>query len=103
MQPDNYTDIETYLQTLETRLDRDNSQAIRLFINGCAAGGASEARQFRDAQLLPQFVTSTPTAINLLDATSAEMADALVALNGSCYHNPFQNDVKRVLTAVYRG
>ena len=103
MQSDNSIGIETYLQTQETRLDRDNSQAIRLFINGCAAGGASEAQQFRDAQLLKQFLTSASTEIELLDATSAEMADALVALNGSRYHNPFQNDVKRVLTAFYWG
>lgn len=103
MQSDNSFGIETYLQTLETRLDRGNSQAIRLFINSCAAGGACEARQFRDAQLLEQFFTSASTESQLLDATSAEVADALVALNGSCYHNRFQNGVKRVLTAVYRG
>ena len=103
MQPDNFIDIENYLQTLEPRLDLDNSQAIPLFINGCAADGASEARQFRDAQLLQQFVTSASTEIHLLDATSAEVEDALVALGCDRFRNPLRNDLKRVFTAFCRG
>jgi hypothetical protein len=96
-------DIETYLQTLETYLDRANAQAIRVFIANRAAEGRSKARQKRDAQLLAYFVTRfTSDGFQLPDASDAELARALTAVAQSNDADATKTEMERTSRRFYQ-
>jgi hypothetical protein len=97
------TYIETYLQTLETYLDRANAQAIHVFIATRAAEARSKARQKRDAQLLAYFVTRfTSDDLQLPDASDAKIARSLTAVAQSNDADATKTEMERTSRRFYQ-
>lgn len=99
-----YLDVSRTLQNLEnTDLHPDNIEAIRDFVNHCAAEGLSDSRQVRHAQglkaLLRKFAVND---FRLRDATESELKTVIAELNRSDYAEETKRTMRSTVKKFYR-
>jgi len=98
-----YVDVESYLQTLETDVGAENAEAIREFIDYCAAEGLSEVRQQRNAQSLKMLVKKfAPDGFQLHGAAEDELRQVIAALNRGDYAESTKHTVKSAVKKFYK-
>jgi integrase len=82
-----YVNVNRSLQNLkDSDLSSENVDAIREFINHCAAEGLSDSRQKRHIQSLKKIITKfAPKDFQLRNATEQELKTVMARLNRSDY------------------
>ena len=98
-----HVDIERTLQNIETELAPANAQAIRDFINHCAAEGISEVQQQRHALSLKTLIeTFAPAGFELVGASEADLKTVMAGVNRSDYADATKNKFKSGIKKFYR-
>lgn len=99
-----YVDVEQRLHSLQTSgIHPENVQAVRDFVDDCAAEGISEVRQQRHVQtwktLLERF---TPADFRMRGATEQELKRLIAALHRSDYAETTKHTMKCAVKKFYK-
>jgi len=99
-----YIDVSRTLENIENSdIKPANAEAIREFINHCAAEGLSESRQNRHAQslktLLEKFTTGS---FKLKSATEQELKQVIADLNRSDYAEATKRTMRGTVKKFYK-
>lgn len=98
-----YIDVENYLQTIEEELDPENAEAIREFVDYCAAQGLTEVRQQRSAQSLRTVINKfAPDDFRLEGASESELKQLIAGLHRSDYADSTKHTIKSVVKKFYK-
>ncbi|MDS0476847.1 tyrosine-type recombinase/integrase [Natrinema sp. 1APR25-10V2] len=99
-----YVDVDRTLTNLsETKLHPDDVQAIRTFIDHCAAEGISEVRQARLASALKNLVLKVaPDDFHLPNASEADLKQMIAALNRSDYAKSTKHTFRSAVKKFYK-
>jgi len=77
-----YVDVNRTLQNLETELDSENVEALREFVNHCAAEGISEVRQARLVSSWENIDQESQSGkFTLREANEQELKEIVAGLN----------------------
>jgi len=104
MSTTDYVDVERAFENLEqSELTSENVDAIREFINHCAAEGISEVRQERLLQAMKTVTKRfTPEDFQLRGASEAELKQVLAALNRSEYADSTKHTHRSAIKKFYK-
>ena len=99
-----YVDVESYLRRLDDgNLHPTNVDAIRSFIDHCAAEGISEVRQERLASALKSILVNlAPNAFQLTNASEQEIKRVVAVLNRSDYAQSTKHTFRSALKKFYK-
>jgi integrase len=99
-----YIDVEKRLESLENAdIHPDNVEAIRRFIDYCAAEGISEVRQQRHVQSLKTLLLKfAPDDFRLRGASEEELKQWVAAINRSDYKESTINTMLAAVKKFYR-
>ena len=99
-----YVDVEKALQNLEdSELQQENIEAIKDFINHCAAEGLSEVRQRRLITALKSIIQNCgPNGFQLRGASEEELKAAIANLNRSDYTDSTKHTMKGAVKKFYK-
>lgn len=99
-----YVDIDRTLQNLEdSQIRQENVEAIRYFVNHCAAEGISEVRQTRLASALKSLLNNFgPDDFKLRDASEEELKQVVAGLNRSDYADSTKHTFKSAVKKFYK-
>jgi len=98
-----YVDVENTLENAAKNLHPSNVDAIREFINHCAAEGLSEVRQQRHIHSLKSLLQKfTSEGFRLRGATESELKAMMADLNRSEYADETKRTMKCAVKKFYR-
>jgi len=99
-----HVDVSQTIQNLEqSELSPENTEAIRDFINHCAAEGLSEARQVRHAQSLKSLLKKfSSDGFELRGASESELKDVIAGLNRSDYAEATKRTMRGTVKKFYK-
>jgi integrase len=99
-----YVDIDRTLQNLEdSQIRGENVEAIRYFVNHCAAEGISEVRQTRLASALKSLLNNFgPEDFLLREASQQELKQVIAGLNRSDYADSTKHTFKSAVKKFYK-
>jgi integrase len=99
-----YVDIDRTLQNLEdSQLRQENVDAVRDFVNHCAAEGISEVRQERLASAMKSLLNKFASQDFLLrDASEQELKEIIAGLNRSDYADSTKHTFKSAVKKFYK-
>jgi len=103
MSTTSYVDVSKTLQNVEDDLDAANAEAIRAYIDHCAAEGISDVRQQRLAQAMKSVVTNfAPADFTLRGASEEELKQVLAELNRSDYADSTKHTLRSAIKKFYK-
>ncbi|WP_181687356.1 tyrosine-type recombinase/integrase [Halorhabdus salina] len=98
-----YVDVQRTLQNLEDEADPENTEAVREFVDHCAAEGISEVQQARLVwswkTLLNKFA---PDSFEMKGASQSELKELLANVNRSDYAESTKVKFKTAVKKFYR-
>jgi integrase len=99
-----YVNVDRALENLEeSEIHPENVDAIREFINHCAAEGISDVRQERLLQAMKTVTERfTPDGFRLRGATEKELKQVLAALNRSDYADATKHTKRSAIKKFYK-
>ena len=99
-----YIDVSRTLENIENSdINPANAEAIREFINHCAAEGLSESRQNRHAQSLKTLLEKfTTDGFKLKGATEQELKQVIADLNRSDYAEATKRTMRGTVKKFYK-
>jgi integrase len=104
MSTSQYVNVSRTLQKLEkSNLHPENVQAIRSFIDHCAAEGLSDVRQQRHIQSLKTLLKKyAPPEFRLKEATESELKQLMAGLNRSDYAEATKRTMRGTVKKFYK-
>jgi len=104
MSTNKYVDVSRTLQNLkDADISRDDREAIREFVDHCAAEGLSETRQQRHIQSLKSLMVNfAPGDFQLRDATESELKTVVASLNRSDYADATKRTMLGTVKKFYK-
>jgi len=98
-----YVDVERTLDNLHGELAPANEDAIRTYIDHCAAEGISEVQQVRQIQSLKTLLRRfAPDGFRLTEASEAELKAMLAGMNRSDYAEATKHKFKSTVKKFYK-
>jgi len=103
MSSNQYVDVNRSLDHLANEVDTPNFEAIRAFIDHCAAEGIGEAQQQRHIYSLKTLLKKfAPDGFRLRGASEAELKQIIADMNRSDYADPTKRKFKSSVKKFYK-
>ena len=103
MSTSQYVNVERTLYRLDTELDPTNADAIRAFIDHCAAEGISEVRQERLASAWKTLLTNVaPDGFVVPDASEDAIEQLIAGLNRADYTPSTKHTMRCAVKKFYK-